>query len=325
MRAPNVDFIDYYDELGVSKTATKDEIQKSYRKLAREFHPDRNKDAGAEDKFKRVAEAYEVLGDEDNRKKYDQFGSSWKSAQSGGGSSPPGYEGFDFSNVAGGRGGRWTYSGGSSFSDFFEQFMKGNPGVDIFGTDIRSQGRKTAFVRGSNHNAHLNLTLEEAAEGGRREISFTDPRGGASRKLEVKIPKGVRDGQKIRLKGQGGKGHGGAPDGDMMLGVSIATHPRFRIDGVDLYTNLTIAPWTAALGGEAKLKTLNGTVALTIPAGAGGGQKIRLRGKGFPRPKGDAGDLYAEIRIAVPKELTPKERELFEELAEISTFDPREG
>lgn len=319
-----MDFVDYYEELGIPKTSTKEEIQKAYRKLARKYHPDRNKAAGAEDKFKRAAEAYEVLGDADNRKKYDQYGSAWK-AGARGQPQPGGHPGFDPSDLGGfGRDG-WTYTSGSGFSDFFEQFIRGNPDVDIFGSGVRSRGRRTAFVRGANHTAHLQLTLEDAAKGGRREISLTDPTTKVTRKLEVSVPKGVRDGQKIRLKGQGGKGVGGAPDGDMMLAIDIQPHARFRLEGADLHTPLVVAPWTAALGGDAKLRTLDGAVSLTIPAGTSGGQKIRLKKKGFPNPRGEPGDLYAEIRIAVPKELTPKERELFEALAKVSTFEPSEG
>lgn len=307
-----MDFVDYYAELGVPRTATKEEIQKAYRALARTYHPDRNKEAGAEDKFKQVAEAYEVLGDEDNRKKYDQYGATWK-ASSNGGSAPPGFEGFDFSN----RGGRAQYTGGTGFSDFFETFF-GRAGPDPFGAP-RDRGPR----KGANHEARIALTVEEAFRGGRREVTLTDPSTGNSRKYVVTIPKGIRGGQKIRLKGQGGTGALGGRPGDLMLVVELKPSASMRIEGSDVYTTVSVAPWTAALGGQADLHTLDGTVSVSIPPGSSSGRKIRLKGKGFPGVKGsEPGDLYAEIKIVVPKQLTERERELFEELAEESEFSP---
>ena len=322
-----MDYKDYYATLGVKKDASQEEIQKAYRKLARKYHPDVNKDADAERKFKEIGEAYEVLKDPDKRQKYDQFGSAWNRARQTG-SPPPGWEnvhfnfgdggGFDFRGFGGG--------GGGGFSDFFEMlFGAGGPG----GARRRQAGfgAEPGFGFGSqvggNSEATLPLTVEEAVQGGTREITVADPNTGQRRSLSVKIPAGVRSGQKIRLSGQGGAGMGGAA-GDLYLKVEIQPDSRFRVEGSDVHTTVPVAPWEAALGGEAEVETPTGPVRVRIPAGSSSGRKIRLRGRGLSQPGGGKGDLLAEIRIVVPEQLTDRERELYEQLAAAAASKTRE-
>ena len=318
-----MDFKDYYAILGVSKTASQDDIQRAYRKLARQYHPDINKEAGAENKFKEVGEAYEVLKDPEKRDKYDRYGSAWKAAQQSGGAPPPGYEDvwFDMSGSPDD-----AFSGFSGFSSFFEQlFGRSARHSDVWGSPGGGR-RESAWnwdMPGADQEAALSLTLEEAARGGQREISLTDPETGQSKTYAVKIPKGIRPGQRIRLAKLGGRGAGQGAAGDLYLKVDLRPNPAFRLEGRDLYTTLPVAPWEAALGADATLSTLDGNVRVKIPAGSSSGRRIRLKGRGFPDPKGGAGDLYAEIDIVVPNSLSDDERRLFEELAQRSTFQPR--
>jgi curved DNA-binding protein len=314
-----MEYKDYYATLGVGKDASQEEIQRAYRKLARAYHPDVSKASGAEDKFKDIGEAYEVLKDPEKRAKYDRYGAAWKAAQQGGGTPPPGYEDvwFDIRGEAGD-------FGFSDFSSFFEQ---------LFGTGSRSgssrrgaggqRGEWEWMMRGEDHEVHLSLPLEEAAHGGQREISLTDPMTGETKTYVVNIPKGIRPGQRIRLAGKGGKGSGGAPPGDLYLRIALLSHPAFRLEGKDLYTTLTVTPWEAALGSTVTLPTLSGTVSVKVPAGSSSDRKIRLKGKGFPDDKRGPGNLYAEIKIVVPKRLSAEEKALFEKLAETSPFTPR--
>ena len=316
-----MEFKDYYTTLGVAKTATPEEIQRAYRKLARKYHPDVNKAADAEDTFKDVGEAYEVLKDPDKRAKYDRYGAAWKMAQEGGGTPPPGYEDVW---VDLGRGGSQEAGDFADFSSFFEQlFGSGRrPGAER--REAGSPGWQWEWsAPGADQEAGLSLTLEEAAQGGQRELSLTDPATGQVKTYMVNIPKGMRSGQRIRLAGQGARGTSGAPAGDLYLHVHLVPHPTFRLDGSDLYTTLSVTPWAAALGAEVTLPTLEGTVHVKIPPGSSSGRKIRLRGKGFPASTGSAGNLYAEIRIVVPQHLSAQERQLFEELAKVSHFTPQ--
>lgn len=318
-----MEFKDYYTILGVDKTASQDDIQRAYRKLARKYHPDVNKEPGAEDTFKDVGEAYEVLKDPEKREKYDRYGSAWKAAEQSGGAPPPGYEDvwFDMSGTPDG-----AFSGFSGFSSFFDQLFGGGarrggawgtPGAG------HSGGSGSWAMAGADQEARLSLNLEESAQGGKREISLTDPGTGQTKSYTVTIPKGIRPGQRIRLAHLGGKGIGGGQAGDLYLQVELLPHSAFRLDGRDLYTTLDVTPWEAALGGDAMLATLDGEVRVKVPAGSSSGRRIRLRGKGFPDPKGGAGDLYAEIQIAVPKSLSDEERRLFEALAQCSSFQAR--
>lgn len=305
-----MDYKDYYAVLGVDKKASADDIQKAYRKLARKYHPDVNTSAGAEDKFKEVTEAYEVLKDPEKRRTYDQFGHSWK--QRGG--PPPGWQnmGFDFGG-----------SGGSGFSDFFETLFGGARGAGGGRNPFSGFGGFGGGFGGPNldQEVTLALTLEEAAKGGPRQVTVRDPMDGQSKTFSVNLPAGIKEGAKLRLQGKGSSGQDGRT-GDLFLKVDFRPHSRFKIDGRNLQADLPVAPWTAALGGEASVRTLAGTLRVKVPAGSSSGRKIRLRGKGYPNPKGQDGDLTVEIKVVVPGDLSDRERELFEELAAISPFKP---
>ena len=323
-----MDYKDYYATLGVAKDASQADIQKAYRKLARKYHPDVNKTPQADSKFKEINEAHEVLKDEEKRAKYDQFGSNWKQAQQTG-APPPGFEDMYtvFTSGAGGDRRQGYDFDGEGFSSFFDMLFGGGfggPGQGGPRAATWSTGPAgPTHQAGADHEAGISLTLAEAASGGERELTLTDPTTGEHKTLRVKIPKGIRSGQKIRLPGQGGTGLGGSARGHLFLNVDILPDGRFRLEGNDLYTTLPVTPWEAALGGQAKVPTLEGDVVVKIPAGTSGGQKIRLKKKGFPAIKGLAGDLYAEIRVVAPKQLTPEEEDLFQQLAEKSEFQPR--
>jgi curved DNA-binding protein len=318
-----MEFKDYYAILGVSKESSQEDIQRAYRKLARQYHPDVNKEPGAEDTFKDIGEAYEVLKDPEKRAKYDRYGSAWKAAQQSGGTPPPGYEDvwFDLGGTPDD-----AFSGFSGFSSFFDQLFGGGARRGSFwgqpGAGYQS-GARSWTMAGADQEARFTLSLEEAARGGQREISLTDPETGQTKTYTVNIPKGIRPGQRIRLAGLGGPGIGGGPAGHLYLQVEMLPHAALRLEGRDLYTTLDVTPWEAALGANATIRTLEGPVRVKIPAGSSSGRRIRLRGKGFPDAKGGAGDFYAELQIVMPKSLTDEERRLFEELARCSTFQPR--
>jgi curved DNA-binding protein len=302
-----VAFRDYYEVLGVPRGASEEDIRKAYRKLARKYHPDVSKEDDAEDKFKEVSEAYEVLRDPEKRERYDKFGANWKAGQDVSGAS--GFEGFDPRDFGGGTGGvRFDFGEGADFSDFFE---------GMFGSRQGGRTRRGGFngfsTRGSDHEAEIELTLEEAARGGQKHIAFSD-----GREYDVNIPPGVRDGQRIRLAGEGSQGAGGGPAGDLMLRVRVKRDPRFRVDGRNLHLDLPVAPWEAALGATVEVPTLTGSAKVKVPPGSSSGRKLRLRGEGMP-----GGDLFAHVKIMVPKKLSDEERELFERLAEVSDFNPR--
>jgi curved DNA-binding protein len=301
-----VAFRDYYDTLGVPRDASTDEIKSAYRKLARKHHPDVNKDPDAEDRFKEISEAYEVLRDPEKRARYDRLGANWRSGQD-----VSGAEGFDF-NGGGFRDVRVDFGEGGDFSDFFEGLFgsrMGSRGGGGFG------GRPFGgfSTRGADEEATLELTLEEAARGGRRKITL-----GNGRDYEVEVPPGVRHGQHIRLAGEGARGAGGGPPGDLFLRVRLKPHARFRVEGNDLHTDLPVTPWEAAVGATVEVPTLDGTSRVKVPPGSSCGRKLRLRGQGMP-----GGDLYATVSIKVPKKLSRDERKLFEELADKSKFNPR--
>jgi curved DNA-binding protein len=319
-----VGFRDYYEALEVPRDASNDDIRRSYRKLARKYHPDVNKEEGAEDRFKEISEAYEVLRDPEKREKYDRFGENWKVGQDVSGAQ--GFEGFDFGG-GGGQGGpggvRFEFGEGDDFSDFFDGLFGARGG--------RAGGRRPGgfggggsngfSARGNDQEATIELTLEEAARGGKRKITLGD-----GRDYEVTIPRGVKDGQRIRLAGEGGEGANGGQRGDLFLRVRLKPHPRFRVDGRDLFTDLPVTASEAALGAEVELPTLTGeTARVKVPAGSSCGRSLRLKGQGMPGSRGDDGDLYASVKIEVPKKLSKKEREAFERLAEVSDFNPREG
>jgi curved DNA-binding protein len=314
-----LEFKDYYSTLGVPKSAPQDDIQKAYRKLARKYHPDVNRGPQAEAKFKEISEAYEVLKDADKRSTYDRYGSAWRDAARSGGA-PPGFDyQFDFGDGAG--------FGGSGFSSFFDMLFgnRGGRGPNPFagagGSPFGDFGGGRGAPRGQDQQVKIALTLEEAAKGGQRDITVSDMVG-RSRTYSVNVPAGIKPGQKVRLPGRGGPGAGGGPAGDLYLVVDLKPHEQFRLEGVDLHTDLRVSPWEAALGAEVPVRTLNGTVKIRIPAGSSSGRKIRLRGKGFPA-RDRTGDLYAEIKVMVPDRLTDREKELFEELDRVSGFRAR--
>jgi curved DNA-binding protein len=318
-----VDFRDYYETLGVPRDASEQDIRKAYRKLARENHPDVNKDPEAEERFKEISEAYEVLRDQEKREKYDRFGQNWKAGQDVSGAQ--GFEGFDFGGSDRPGGVRFDFGGGGAgdFSDFFDGMFGGRAGRRTgFGGGFGGGGAggNGFATRGSDQEATIELTLEEAARGGKRKITLGD-----GRDYEVTIPRGVKDGQRIRLAGEGGEGAGGGQRGDLFLRVRLKPHPRFRVDGRDLFTDLPVTAPEAALGADVELETLTGdTTRVKVPAGSSCGRKLRLKGQGMPGPRGEQGDLYANVKIEVPKDLTREEREAFERLAQVSNFNPRE-
>jgi curved DNA-binding protein len=315
-----VQFRDYYETLGVPKTASEDEIRTAFRKLARKYHPDVAKDKQtAEEKFKQINEAYEVLSDPDKRKKYDQLGANWN--QPGGFQPPPEWGpqrqqpgGGFYRYGSQGDGGVEFEFGGTGFSDFFEQFFGGGRGRSEFGGFGRGQA---AAERGSDVEADIMVPLEEALNGATRTVSL---RRRGSKKVEtyqVKIPRGVREGQRIRLAGQGEAGERGGKSGDLFLRVRLARHPDFRVEGNDLIYDAKILPWQAVLGTDLKIPTLEGDVKLKIPPGTRSGQRFRLRGRGLPGSSGGRGDLYVEVQIDMPKKVTDRERELWTELGRL--------
>ncbi|HET7227610.1 MAG TPA: J domain-containing protein [Chthoniobacterales bacterium] len=309
-------FRDYYDTLGVSKTASEDEIRSAFRKLARKYHPDVAKDKKtAEEKFKQINEAYEVLSDPEKRRKYDQLGEHWN--QPGGFQPPPQWGGEQpggFRWGGGQDGGVEFEFGGTGFSDFFEAFFGGGRGRSAFG----GFGQRDVMAeRGHDVEADIMVTLEEALHGSTRQVSL---RRGGSKKTEtyqVKIPRGVREGQRIRLAGQGEAGERGGKSGDLFLRVRLARHPDFSVEGSDLVHEVKIAPWQAVLGDQLIVPTLEGNARLKLPPGTQGGQRFRLRERGLPGVSGQRGDLYVVVQIALPKKLTEREREIWEQLARL--------
>jgi curved DNA-binding protein len=338
-----VEFKDYYQTLGVPRTASADDIRKAFRKLARLHHPDVAKDKkNAEEKFKEINEANEVLGDPEKRKKYDALGADWKQGprpqpgRAGGRAytqqrgPAEGAEGFEF--------------GGTGFSDFFEQFFGGRGGAAGQRGGFRGA---EASEKGGDVEADLMVTLEEAMRGGVRPITLRRntrcPQcGGAgilrdracptcggtgqvskTESYQLKIPANVRDGQRLRIAGQGEPGVAGGPKGDLYLRVRMASHPDFRVVGNDLYHDVDLAPWEAALGMSVAVPTLNGPVSIKIPPGTQNGQRLRVRARGLVGRDSEKGDLYVVARIQMPKQLSERERELWEQLAKESPFKPR--
>jgi curved DNA-binding protein len=300
-----VEYKDYYDVLGVPRDASQDDVRRAYRKLAREYHPDLNSEADAEERFKELGEAYEVLSDPDKRERYDRLGTQWRAQEAAPGSG-------DFEDFFAGQGFDRDMNvefGDGVFSEFFER---------LFGDGAAP--RPSGPLRGRDVDAMLELTLEDALTGGRRRLTLGD-----GRSIEVNIPAGVREGQRIRLAGRGAPGRDGGPPGDLYLLVQFRPHPRFRRQGDDLQVDLPVTPWEAALGATVPVPTLTGTAQVRVPAGSSSGRRLRLRGRGLPRRDGEPGNLYATVQIAVPKELSEQERELFEQLAEVSQFSAREG
>lgn len=286
---------DYYKILGVDRGAAAEEIKQAYRKRARKYHPDVSKEADAEERFKEIGEAYEVLKDPEKRASYDQLGANWKAGQDF--TPPPGFGGF--------RGFSEGFGSEDPFSDFFQS---------LFGGGRHERG---GVRRGSDQSIRVTVGLQEAFSGSERSIRLTDARA-----LKVKIPAGVVSGQRIRLTGQGGIGANGA-NGDLYLQIDIAEHPWFDVEGRDVRLELPLTPWESALGAVVQVPTLGGVVDLTIPAGAESGQKLRLRGRGLPSAKGSAGDQYIVLKVIAPEPANDADRALYEKMAEQMPTDPR--
>ena len=319
-----MEFKDYYKILGVGKKATDAEIKKEYRKLARKYHPDVNKDAGAEKKFKEIAEAYEVLKDPEKRKAYDEFGKDWKAGkeqrehqkqyyrQYQHAGEPQGFDtgGFDFGDL------------GGDYSEFFENLFGSRRGART------SDGRSRSFSRkGQDMNAGITTPLQDAYQGATRKISFESPKFDGSGRviyepvtLNVKIPKGVHNGKRIRLAGKGGPGLNGGSPGDLYITVEYETTKDYHVEGGDVYLNVPISPWEAALGESIAVPTPEGNVKLKIPKGSTTGKKLRLKGKGIPSK--NPGDLYVVLKIVLPPADSEKARKIYEDMKTLD-FNPR--
>ena len=292
-----MEYKDYYKTLGVTRDASADDIKRAYRKLARKYHPDVSKEPNAENRFKDVAEAYEVLRDADKRAAYDQLGSNWQAGQ--GFTPPPGWGGGFEARGA---------PGGGGFSDFFDS---------LFGHGFGDGHGARRRAGPEEQHAQIRITLEDAFHGSTRTVNLSQP-GGRTRTLEVRIPKGVRAGQRIRLAGQGSHG------GDLYLEIDFAPHRLFRLDGIDLHLDLPVTPWEAALGATVKVPTLGGAVELTIPAGSQSGDRLRLRGRGLPASPAP-GDQYVVLKMMTPAARSEAARELYRRLAAELPLDPRQS
>lgn len=314
-----MDYKDYYKVLGLERTAAQDEIQRAYRKLVRKYHPDVNSGpdaAEAEQKFKNIGEAYEVLQDPEKRAAYDQLGANWKEGQAF--RPPPDWdEGFEFS------GGGYTGADPSDFGSFFDELFtqQGRPPPN-------ARAGRQFNAAGQDHHAKIVIDLAEAYDGGTRDFTLRapelDPRGHVvmqERTIRVSIPKGVTEGQHIRIAGKGSAGFGQGRASDLYLEVAIKDDPAHRVEGRDVFMDLPVAPWEAVLGGRISVQTPSGKVDLKVPKHAQSGKKLRLKGRGIPGKH--VGDLYAVIKIVIPPDESAKARELYEQLAREMDFDPR--
>lgn len=307
-----VKYKDYYETLGVARNAAEKDIKAAYRKLARQYHPDANQgDAKAEEKFKEISEAYEVLKDPEKRKRYDMLGANWKNGSEF--TPPPGFGGGGFSFDFGDLG---EFGKGSPFSDFFETLFGQHfgPATDTMGP--RGFGGRS--LKGQDTEADIELTLEEIAQGTTRNIHVSGPTSPKPRVLQVKIPAGVREGSKVRVPGEGGGAVSGGTSGDLFLRVKIKPHPQFTLEGENLVSELQLTPAQAVLGGEATVNTLDGPVKINIPPLSQNGRMLRLRERGLPKLKQTTrGDQLVRLKISVPTSVTPEEKALYEQLLEI--------
>lgn len=328
-----VKFRDYYEVLGVERDASHDEIRKAFRKLARKYHPDVAEDKEtAEDKFKELNEAYEVLSDSQKRETYDALGPGWEHGSDFG--PPPGGDpGQGFNTAFNGAGGgvqyEYHFGGSTGFSDFFESLFGARSAGDPFGAfrGFHRDRTRTDFPsRGSDIETDLLVHLEEVMTGAERTLLLKKrtPEGEKEIKVKVHIPKGIGEGQLIRCSGLGEEGINGGDPGDLFLRVRLERHPIFEVKGADLHLDLELAPWESVLGHSVPVKTLHGAVNLKIPEGTQPGTQLRVRGKGLPEHADRYGDLYINVRIRLPESLTDNERKLWEELAKVSEFRPRD-
>jgi curved DNA-binding protein len=311
-----MEYKDYYSIMGIDKNVTQDELKRAYRKLARKYHPDVSKEPDAEHKFKELGEAYEVLKDPEKRAAYDQLGANWQAGQDF--NPPPDWDaGFEF------RGGGFTGGDSADYSDFFDS---------LFGHAAGTSSRRTGGFhgKGEDHHAKVLINLEDAYQGATRmitlQVPMIDPQGHVATRehtLNVRIPKGIRQGQQIRLAGQGAPGIGGGQAGDLYLEVEFNPHSLYRVDGRDLYFDLPLAPWEAALGAKVKAPTPEGAIDLTIPANSRAGRKLRLKGRGIPG--NPAGDIYVILQIALPPAENDEDREIYRAMEQKLAFNPRAG
>lgn len=307
---------DYYGLLGVSRSADAKEIQRAYRKLARKYHPDVNKQPGAEDRFKEISEAYHVLADPESRAQYDRFGPEFRQYAGAGA------ERQSASQPRGGRarGRPGSGSGSSGFSWSSAQGAAGPGGASVDWDDLF--GDVFGSMRGMDTQAELELTVEEAYRGGPRTVVLSGP-GGDRQEFEIQIPPGALDGQRIRIGGAGSAGRQEGGSGDLIITIRVRPDRRFRLDGKDIEMDLPIAAWEAALGASVPTRAPGGQLTVRVPPGSSSGRRLRLKGQGMPQPGGRPGDLFARVKIMVPPKLTDRERELFEQLKSVSTYSPR--
>ncbi len=304
---------DYYETLGVKRDASKEEIKKVYRKLARKYHPDVSKEKDAENRFKEIGEAYDVLRDSEKRASYDQLGANWKQGQD---FTPP--PGFGRGYSAGGMG------GSASFSDFFESMFGSGTGAG------QGFGGRSRATKGQDQEASIAIDIEDSYSGASKNITLTMPQKTqdqtimAERKLKIRIPKGIRAGQKIRLSGQGSAGAGGGSAGDLHLVIKFRKHPFYRVEEKDVYLDLPVTPWEAALGTALEIPTPGGSrINIKIPENSEQGKKLRMKGRGLP---GDvAGDLYIVVKLTLPKAVTPEAKELYQQMKTDFPYNPRMG
>ena len=296
----SVQYKDYYEILGVSRKASAEEIRRAYRKLAKQYHPDVSKEKNAEARYKEINEAYEVLKDPDKRQKYDTLGMNWQAGQDF--TPPPGWQG---GGMPGGM--RMEFGGDmGGFSDFFKTLFGGGGGFgDLFGG-----GGMGGRPMRRDSEVDLELTLEDAVRGGTHTLVLSGS-GGTRQTMNVRLPQGITDGSQIRLPG---KASGG---GDIYVNIRLAKHPVFEVNGCDLTREVKVAPWDAALGGDIRVETLDGSVTMKMPPGIQDGQRLRLRGKGMPKRGGGNGDLFVKVRVDIPRHLTDRQRELWQELAKL--------
>ena len=309
-----MEFKDYYKVLGVSKTATADEIRKAYRKLAKQYHPDANpNNKAAEEKFKEISEAHEVLEDPEKRKKYDTLGSDWQRYEQGGAQQGGGFDWGKYQQSQGG--GRQTYSeedmfGGGGFSDFFESIFGGSSGGNGK-RQARGGGRFSS--KGQDYRADMEISMEEAYHGAARILNVN------GQQLRIKTKPGIEDGQTLRLKGKGAPGVNGGENGDIFINIQVQADPEYKRDGNDLYKDVNVPLYTAVLGGEMHIHTFSGEIKLKIPAETQSGSTLRVKGKGFPHYGKESihGDLYLKLQVEIPKKLSEEEKELFRQLSKM--------